>query len=466
MQLRLMIGAAAFAVMMGGCSGLLRGFIDTQPRVSLDERALAEPSKVVGGEPVAFVPSGSVAGSLADDPDVLRFAPAIVQGFQPLGEGVHYEREDDAIGSPRLNDDATTVVVDTTRPSVYARVEHATVDGRQMKQLVYAFWYPRRPVGSVETGAVDGGILRVTLDDAGTPAIFEYSQPCGCFHGVFVSDAIADAASRQFGAPAAHRLHAVEPPLTGHDDWVVRALVHRAPGERIAMYISAGKHFCQTIASCPGDTSSMNVRPYAIEAYDALERVPRGAEGAGGVGSIFDADGRVIGAGRSAEQIVMGDLDHAGWPRHLDKMLIHWDAERWTDPTLLATKLRLPKVMSDRGAVAVEVVAATPATNESGGTTEAKTPNGRCLLLFTNAHCSGCQLTKQSIAASPPLQRAIMSWKYSVIDTATPEGEMLAAQHRVTLVPVLIGLDDGREVFRDEDIDSAEKIASALADHP
>lgn len=447
---------AMLAALMGGCSGLVRGFIDTQPRVTLDQNSLADPSAVVGGTPVAYVPGGTIDPSLAQDPDLARWAPIIVQGFQPENSSTRYERTDDAIGSPRLSADATAVSIDTTRPAVYARVEHASVAGSSLKQLVYAFWYPRRPLGSVETGSVDGGILRVTLDDAGSPAVFEYSQPCGCFHGVFVSQATNDAATREFGAPAPRRLYAVEPPLSGHDDWVVRSLVKINDGERIAMYLSAGRHFCQAIASRPDDELVRSGRRYEMTAYDVLQRVPCGDSTA----SMFNSDGLVIGAERRAEQMVMGDLNHAGWPRHLDTMLIHWDAERWTDPSLLSTKLRLPAVTSDRHAAVTGASGTTPMT-------DAPVPAaaGRRLMLFTNAHCSGCQLTKNSIQESPRLQRAIRSWSYKVVDTASPEGAQLAAENRVTLVPVLVGFDGERELFREEDIDTADKIAAILSAH-
>lgn len=441
---------------MGGCSGLVRGFIDTQPRVAFNPQSLDDPARVVNGTPVVYTPSGAVTPDLAQDPDVLRFAPLIVQGFQPQGQHAHYPIDDDAIGAPRLNADASKVTIDTSLPVVYTRVEHADIAGHSLKQLVYSFWYPRRPVGSVETGSVDGGILRVTLDDSGQPGVFEYSQPCGCFHGVFVADRVNDAARIEFGDPAPHRLYAVEAPLSGHDDWVVRSLVHIRPGERVAMYVSAGKHFCEAIASRADDALVASGRRYAIEPYDALTRVPMGDS----TGSIFGRDGLVIGAERKSEQVLMSDLDHAGWPRHLDKMLIHWDAEHWTDPTLLATRLRLPSVMSNRNASVM------PAGSGAAQGHPTLAASGRRLVLFTNVHCSGCQLTKQTIQQSPALQRALRSWDYRVVDTATPEGERLAAENRVTLVPVLIGFDGERELFRDENIDSSGKIAAVLREYP
>lgn len=450
---------------LSGCSGIFRGFIDTQPRVTLDEQALADPSLVVGGEPVAFIASGAVEGDAGNDPDLLEYSPVIVQGFQPSSSAATtYDREDDALGTPSLNADSTAVRIDTTQPRVYARVEHATVNGTSLKQLVYAFWYPRRPVGSVETGSVDGGVLRITLDDAGSPCVYEYTQPCGCFHGVFVSEPMNTAATLQFGPPPPRRMHSVEPPLTGHDDWVVRDLIKPESGGHTTLYITAGKHFCQAIRSRAGDPRVASTRHYTLAAYSTLEHLYKVG---GGEGSMFDAGGLVIGASRGAEQLFMGDLDHAGWPRHLDKMLIHWDSERWTDPTLLASKLRLPAVVTDRTAVApasgAGAVLATASIEQPEPISGGSGAQGRRLLLFTNSHCTGCQLTKKSISESPRLQKAISGWNYRVIDTATPEGDQLAGQYRVTLVPVLVGFDGDRELFRDDDIDTADKIAAEIS---
>jgi hypothetical protein len=179
---------------------------------------------------------------------------------------------------------------------------------------------------------------------------------------------------------------------------------------------------------------------------------------------MFDAAGRVLGAQRSSEQFLMGDLDHAGWPRHLDRMLIHWDKERWTDPTLLATHLRLPATISDPNprdpGIALEP---TPTSTAPEDRSSSVVPARRRLLLFTNAGCLGCQVTKRLVNQSPRLHEAMKMWDYELVDTATDDGASLAARYRVTVVPVLIGYDGSHEVLRTENIQTEDEIAHALA---
>jgi len=174
----------------------------------------------------------------------------------------------------------------------------------------------------------------------------------------------------------------------------------------------------------------------------------------------------VLGAQRSAEQLVMGDLDHAGWPRHLDRMLIHWDADHWTDPTLLASRLRLPSAITGETHVVPELSRGpSDGGNAHGAATASGGPGGRQLILFTNRMCAGCQLTKKTIADSPALRKLLSKWDYQIVDTATSEGEELAARDRVTVVPVLVGFSGGHEIFRSDDLDTPEKIASVVGSH-
>lgn len=454
------------------CSGLVRNFVNTQPRVALDQSAFSDPDTIVKGDAVAYEPESPSPGADIDT-DLATFAPVIVQGVERTTTGPrHYDPNDDALGAPHLTADGQDIRIDTSEPRIYARVEHATVGHTDLEQLVYAFWYPSHPVGSIESGEIDGGVLRVTLDAAGQPAVFEYTQPCGCFHGVFVSDALEAGALAKFKEVAPHREYAVEPPLTGHDDWVVRGVVKVVPGGRITLYVSAGKHACEAIRDePPGASLSVPThRAYALESYASLDHV---AKDGGGRGSIFDDNGLVLGAKRGREQLVLGDLDHAGWPRRLDKMLIHWDADHWTDPTLLETHLRLPGSITDAGGASLACNddamsmpgTAFPQRSDSAPTTMAEHSKGRRLVLFTNGHCLGCQQTKKYMAESGRVHAAMRGWQCQVVDTLTREGALLAAQARITSVPVLVGYEDGHEIFRADDIDSPEKIASVLAEH-
>jgi hypothetical protein len=442
-----------------GCSSLVRSVVDTQPRVDVQRSAFETPDSIVKGEAVAYQP-GPSAGDL--DPDLLKHAPVIVQGFQPDPIKPHYDYNADAIGAPALSADGRQVHIDTDQPRVFARVERASVSGVDLKQLVYAFWYPSRPVGTIETGTIDGGVLRITLDKSGQPSVFEYTQPCGCFHGVFVSDALEADARVQFESVAPRRVEAVEPPLTGKDDWVVRDVIPVEDGGRLHLFVSAGKHFCEALCYRAQDKpipTSIG-RSYELAAYRSLDHLARTG---GGEGSMFDADGRVIGAKRGTEQALMSDLDHAGWPRRLDIMLIHWDKDRWTDPQLLEKHLRLPQSLTGgaSGGAAVAVAAGTIHAGQSIPASENE--RGRRLVLYTNKYCLGCQMTKKSIGESRRLRELMRGWKYEVVDTATDEGTQMAAEHRVTMVPVLIGYDGNKELFRTEDVDTPDKIAGAIS---
>jgi hypothetical protein len=447
-----------------GCSGLVRNFVNTQPRVELSQDDYSDPSRIVKGDAVVYVPEDTIGTRAGIDPDLVKFAPIIVQGVEPkAGGSTHYDPNDDAIGSPRLIDDDTGVRIDTSDPRLYTRVEHATVGDTQLKQLVYALWYPSHPAGSIESGEIDGGVLRITLDQSGHPTIFEYTQPCGCFHGVFVSDALEAEALAQFSSVPPHRKYAVEPPLTGHDDWVVRDTVKIVPDGRPALYISAGAHACEAIRDLPPGSLEPAVssrRAYALAPYDALDHVP---DDAGGSASIFDEQGLVLGARRSGEQFLLADLDHAGWPRRLDTMLIHWDADQWTDPTLLDAHLRLPSTIASQPTSPLASAATPPATPTPVATPDES--SGPHLVLFTNAHCLGCQQTKRFLTESPGVRAALEGWQWKVVDTLTPEGERLAAQTRVTSVPVLIGYDHGHEIFRADDIETPAKLASIIRRH-
>lgn len=468
-QIVFVLSALSAVMSLGGCSAIVKSSIDTQPRVTLTDAELNDPSRIVRGEPIAYAPQASAA---ALDGDLQRFAPVIVQGFQPGDGDSKYAHDDDALGTPMLAYDGESVHVDTARPAMFCRVEHALVHGVELKQLTYVFWYPRRPVGTVETGEVDGGVLRITLDAAGRPAVFECSQTCGCYHGVFVSDAVESAAVAQYATIARDRVHAVEPPLNGRDDWVVRGLVSIAdfgPSARPILYISAGKHFCEAVAFAPVPAQIAS-RECVLRPYADLEAVQR--EGGGPAASMFNEKGLVIGGKRWKEEIVLGDLDNAGWPRRLDVMRINWDKEQWIDPLLIEQHLRVPDAMLDHAAVPrigaladhpVERAAGTDAQHDERLTAESGTRG--TLVMFTNRACLGCRAMKRDVLPDPRVQKRLHGWTVRVYDTATPDGAALAAVMRVSATPVLIAFDPSRhEISRSEDLLTVTEMLQAIPD--
>ena len=457
---------AVLVILLQGCGAIVRSAIDTQPRVSLTAEAFSDPSAIVHGAPVIYAP-GNAEEAIASDPDLARFAPIVVQGFQAKDGAKKYPYSSDAIGTPALSADGDDVRIDTSQPAVFARVEQALVGEISLKQLVYVFWYPERPVGSIEKGDIDGGILRITLDAAGTPSVFEYSQPCGCFHGVFVADHVEAAARQQFASVARERLYAVEAPLGGHADWVVRDLVHVESSYRPVLYMSAGKHFCEAIRfEEPPAASGYSGGPhaYALRPYSALERLPRAG---GRTGSMFNEKGLVHGGKRWKENLVLAGLDNPGWPRHLDQMKIHWDRDTWTDQRLLEKRLRLPAAVTGQVATAApgqQGMDVTPGAGDEapGPVAEGERP---VLILFTNRYCIGCEEVKRVVLSDPFVQSAIAYWDYRAVDTAEPAAAALAARHRVSVTPVLVAFDrEGRELLRSEEIETSAKLLAVIAE--
>lgn len=340
-RMRLAAGLIAASAALSGCSAIIRSKIDTQPRVHVDQSDLQSPAAIVKGQPIAYMMSSHDQG----DPDLIAYAPIIMQGFQPDPEHTTYDYWSDGIGMPRCTANGQSIHVDPTDPAVFARVEHATVHGKSLKQLTYSYWYPRRDVGSIETGDVDGGILRITLDAAGNPAIFEFSQSCGCYHGVFASSRAESQAQQEFGTAPEPRSHALET-LADASEWIIRDVVPAEPGQQPVLYISAGEHFCELLRFVDRGTAlhEAHQRLYTLKPYEQLNAIPLDG---GGTISMFNKKGLVRGAKRWKEELVFSDINHPGWPRHLDVMLVHWDHDRWGDPELLEHNLRVPHAMAD-----------------------------------------------------------------------------------------------------------------------
>jgi hypothetical protein len=182
---------------------------------------------------------------------------------------------------------------------------------------------------------------------------------------------------------------------------------------------------------------------------------------------MFNAKGLVHGGKRWKENLVLTGLDNPGWPRHLDRMKIHWDRDTWTDQHLLEKRLRLP------AAVTGQVAAAAPSPHEldvspgAGGHAPGPAVEGDSpvLILFTNRYCIGCEEVKRVVLSDPDVQAAITAWDYRAVDTAEPAAAALAARHRVSVTPVLVAFDrEGRELLRSEEIETSAKLLAVIAE--
>ena len=504
-------------MVLSGCSSMVKSTVNTQPIVDMEEADYLNPDAIVQGKAVFYEPAQTGHDSELDK-DLARFSPVLVQGFQPAGpEGKKnkYDYWQDGIGSPYLINKGKDVRINTDKPTLYCRVEQAQVYGQKLKQLVYVWWYPSRPVGSIEKGQVDGNILRITLDRDSHPVVFEYSQTCGCYHGVFASEQLESLAAEEFSEPLKGKRFALENKQAEKADWVIRDLIDVQPDRRLFVYVSAGKHFGKALRFM--DAAAINPdsrKAYSLAEYESLVRIPTDG---GGTASMFNDDGLVKGAKRSGEEFMMADLDHPGWPRHLDRMLIHWDQDRWSDPKLLEEALRVPHkavagvqveiAQKDEAAPAAidkeerivwsdpklfeqtsripskAVLDSQPDTPTTAHVIEKATPSesagehdlpdqlyNTCshdkpiLVLVSHKYCLGCQAFKKQVLPQPDVQKELGGWDFISLDMFVKEQMTLAKPLNITLTPTIICFDSqGRELRRIEGIDSKEQLLKFIA---
>lgn len=339
-----------------GCSAI-KFVVDPQPVVEFNQHDYEDPDKIVGGKAQLYVPDRSEVDSDGDLKLLLSYAPVIVQGTQPGGKE-KYEPEADMIGHPevqvesRKDDKKHSLTINTQRPTLFYRIEKTLVKGTELTQLVYVYWYPRHPIGGIQKGHIDGGVLRVTVDAGGRPAIYEHTLTCGCYHGVFVGEHVEAWASKSFDQLEEDKRYFVERRVKGFIDWVVRDIVRGTQTKaRPVLFLEVGTHRCAAIQTVRVSKRWNNLpkKTYQLKRYENLEHLPvQGREDESA--SMFNEDGLVWGGRRLGEEFVFFTMDHPGWPRHLDKVKMHWDEVDWIDPALLETHLRLPEQIVDESA--------------------------------------------------------------------------------------------------------------------
>lgn len=120
--------------------------------------------------------------------------------------------------------------VDTTQGVVYTRIAHTRFEERWLLQLVYTLWFPERPARSswdLLAGALDGVVVRLTLDESGRPLLMDTIHACGCYHMFFASAALVP----REGAPR-------------HEEWLFAPMLLPELGidERLVVRISSASH--------------------------------------------------------------------------------------------------------------------------------------------------------------------------------------------------------------------------------
>ena len=274
-----------------------------------------------------------------------RYAPTIVQ--ERVAD-TRYASDTDHVGTVRLrgSSERYDVLIDTTEPSVYGYWQYTWINGKRHLQLTYTHWFPRHPKlksFDVEEGAIEGATLRITLDAAEWPAVFETVLNCGCYHRCYPSAHVERASCLAHGRPAPGKRFCVERPMADRIDWSVpeTVAVSASSSGRPLLFSRAGYH---GLAGLAFDSSELakrtvgKVSPYRLRDYHELEHLPVGD----GFGSMFDRKGLVRGAERLEGNLLsLTGMLSAGQPRQRGTQLLHWDQYDFDDPHLLEKSLRL-----------------------------------------------------------------------------------------------------------------------------
>jgi hypothetical protein len=327
----------------------------------LDQGALQDPIRAVGGDAIVFVPGRDVPPLnrrqlAAATPETLAdyYSPIFVQQRVNSQALKHpYPPEYDMIGQAHLRRDGRGKLKAYIAgpPKVYAIFKQQTIEGHPHVQITYTAWYPAHPKMKnfdVEEADIDSCVVRVTLDPEHAPLFYETIAACGCFHKVFVEKHIEDGARQMYGPPERAKKYSVERTLKEDIDWEVAGIVDepRDVPRRPVVFLKAGEHKVIGLGSAARlrVPSHAKTHPFDMVPYSDLYHVA--VDGGGQPGPFFDLGngGKVYGAERKKERLLMSfaGVDSAGQPRADDQIKMHFDQSTWGDPTIYAKYLRLP----------------------------------------------------------------------------------------------------------------------------
>jgi hypothetical protein len=327
----------------------------------LDQGAVEDPLKAVGGDGVVFAPklkeqplSRSQLAAASPQVLVAYYTPIFVQQrVNTKAQKYPYPPEYDMIGEARLRRGTGTKFKAFVAgpPKVYAIYQKRSISGHEHVQLTYTAWYPAHPrmkTFDVEEADIDSCVVRVTLDGQNVPILYETIAACGCFHKAFVQKRVEEASARQFGPPESGKKYSVERTLKGDIDWEVAGVVDEPPDQprRPVVFIKAGDHKVLGMGSAARlrVPRGAEVHPYDLAEYSELYSVPVADSQERAPFFDMGQGGKVWGAERRKERFLMNfvGLDNAGQPRANDQIKMHFDQSTWGDVTIYERFLRLP----------------------------------------------------------------------------------------------------------------------------
>ncbi|MGH8517465.1 MAG: hypothetical protein ACREUE_08400 [Panacagrimonas sp.] len=161
--------------------------------------------------------------------------------------------------------------VDSARPVLYYLTGLTRFGGRSLLQISYFAWFS----GDDKSGALDGLIWRITLDEQGRPLVHDTIHASGGAHYAF----------------PAQPLQRREP----ESDSILFPQKEGAPAGAIAVRVRGGPHTVTRVVPV-AQAGSTPAREYELRSYEELLMLP---DPAGGTRSLFGPEGFIAGSRRS-----------------------------------------------------------------------------------------------------------------------------------------------------------------------
>lgn len=140
-----------------------------------------------------------------------------------------------------------TAVLDTSRPAIYFQTDGVLVHGKPHVSFTY-IWFYKAQAERRRGGSISAQGVRLTLNSAGEPVVWEIlAEPSGA-ELIFVSHSLEAAALAQFGKPLPGRRYAVERGTNETPGTVVARVIEDGPVPMgPIVYLRARTHMVSTL---------------------------------------------------------------------------------------------------------------------------------------------------------------------------------------------------------------------------
>ena len=133
-----------------------------------------------------------------------------------------------------------------TRPQIFFQAGHTILNGRQHEQMTYWWAYPKTPGTGRDALPAQG--IRITLNAAGQPVIWEALADTSDAQIMFVAQSLEMRALREFGAPLVGRRFALERSPADAPKVVVARVIEDGPVTMgPIVYLGAGTRDVTTV---------------------------------------------------------------------------------------------------------------------------------------------------------------------------------------------------------------------------